>query len=750
MRDARIVIAVVVIGSAVAVPVVFGGERPAAVSPGGFDRVAPVEGRCPSFSWELIPDATGYELVVYRFVEDPAGHLALDFDRAEEVLYTQAPGGATSWTPALDRCLEPGGSFVWFVRAVFDTDSGEASEWSEPLFFSVASAPSAAEVERALEVLHRYVESGGDTEILDRDAAPRSSRGRAASVRPHPGGIKLAPRSVVTGTAAIRGEQPDAMGETYGVVGTSASPDGAGLGAANTVGGPDLVLDGSAGGVADAVLTESGLDRPSPAAQTFAFDNSGGGGITVEVDGIEVVTTTTDSDVLAALSCAGSEVAKWDGAAWVCAPDIDTDTMAVLGPQCSSGQLATWDGSSWICDEDADTLGNLNCWFPDRIPKWDGSIWTCAKDENTTYSPGPGVLIDGSGNIFLDPVAFSPRISTLDSAGNVGSSSALVIGADGLGLISYHDFSNHDLKVAHCDDTLCTSATLATLDSGGYVGVMTSLAIGTDGLGLISYRDVTNNDLKVAHCTGVLCASAVLSTLDSSGDVGFDTSLAVGSDGLGLISYHDSSNNHLKVAHCDDVLCASATISALDSAGSVGGHTSLAIGADGLGLISYYDGTDGNLRVAHCDNVPCTSATLSTLDTAGIVGRNTSLVIGADGLGLISYLDYTNDGLKVAHCDDVACTSATRTTLDSTNTVIEAASLAIGADGLGLIAYIDGDLHLRIAHCHDMECTSATLSVFEVYGSEASLAVGRDGLGLISYFDYLSYDLRVIHLPYGL
>ena len=31
----------------------------------------------------------------------------------------------------------------------------------------------------------------------------------------------------------------------------------------------------------------------------------------------------------------------------------------------------------------------------------------------------------------------------------------------------------------------------------------TSITIGADGLGLISYYDVTNGDLKVAHCSNV-------------------------------------------------------------------------------------------------------------------------------------------------------------------------------------------------------------------------------------------------------
>jgi hypothetical protein len=38
------------------------------------------------------------------------------------------------------------------------------------------------------------------------------------------------------------------------------------------------------------------------------------------------------------------------------------------------------------------------------------------------------------------------------------------------------------------------------------VGWYTSITIGTDGLGLISYRDQTNDDLKVAHCENTFCS----------------------------------------------------------------------------------------------------------------------------------------------------------------------------------------------------------------------------------------------------
>jgi hypothetical protein len=123
-------------------------------------------------------------------------------------------------------------------------------------------------------------------------------------------------KEVPTAASAIKGAEGSSSGEAYGVVGTSSSPDGAGIGAANLAGGPDLVLDGNGG--ADALFSQHGIDRPSGTPQTFDFVNSGGGGMTLMVGGVDVVTTTTDSDTLGALSCVTDQMPLWNGSNWTC------------------------------------------------------------------------------------------------------------------------------------------------------------------------------------------------------------------------------------------------------------------------------------------------------------------------------------------------------------------------------------------------------------------------------------------------
>lgn len=353
----------------------------------------------------------------------------------------------------------------------------------------------------------------------------------------------------------------------------------------------------------------------------------------------------------------------------------------------------------------------------------------------------------GCGAPVADPRPGFAR-STVDGAGDVGSDNSVAIGADGLALISYSDSTHSALKVAHCQNTACTSAATATLDAGGY-GWVTSIAIGADGLGLISYF-TSAGDLKVAHCNDAACATATVALLESTLSIGpgVTTSVSIGTDGLGLIAYYHSRNADLKVAHCANAACSSATTSTLDSPGDVGSSASLTIGADGLGLISYYDATNQDLKVAHCNDAPCSGAATATLDSAGLVGGSTSITIGEDGLGLISYQDLSNGDLKAAHCANIACSNAALATLDSAGNVGAYTSITIGNDGLGLISYQDGgNLRLKVAHCSNTACSAAATATVEssVMASVSAITIGADGLGLLSYWDATNRDLKVLH-----
>jgi hypothetical protein len=82
----------------------------------------------------------------------------------------------------------------------------------------------------------------------------------------------------------------------------------------------------------------------------------------------------------------------------------------------------------------------------------------------------------------------------------------MAIGADGNPVVSYHDHSNADLRIAHCEDPTCQRVRIQAPDTLGSVGWHTDITIGADGLPVVSYYDETNENLKALHCGDPGCA----------------------------------------------------------------------------------------------------------------------------------------------------------------------------------------------------------------------------------------------------
>ena len=83
-------------------------------------------------------------------------------------------------------------------------------------------------------------------------------------------------------------------------------------------------------------------------------------------------------------------------------------------------------------------------------------------------------VLQSDYQIFL-PFITKPRSIILDQNGDVGKYTSIVIGVDGLPIISYFDSTNADLKVAHCEEDTCTKVTVTRVDSEGFVGEYTSI-----------------------------------------------------------------------------------------------------------------------------------------------------------------------------------------------------------------------------------------------------------------------------------
>lgn len=274
--------------------------------------------------------------------------------------------------------------------------------------------------------------------------------------------------------------------------------------------------------------------------------------------------------------------------------------------------------------------------------------------------------------------------------------------------------------------------------------------IGADGLGLISYHaggDTIDRALRVAHCVDIACTSATISVVDSAGNAGEFSSITIGSDGLGLIAYRVENGGHeLRAAHCIDLSCTSATISILDThVGSL--HTgitgiSAATGSDGLVIIFYVRGSGA--RAAHCSNLDCSSASLPSPPRHVDAENGITIDIGADGLSIIAAGGSVF--VQIIHCSDVLC--GAWSSLNMVHSKGDAPAISIGQDGLPFVAFssVAGTSRLAVLKCHDAACTDSTIT--DVGHPDKvflkSSATGQDGLPIIAYYDELTRDLAVL------
>jgi hypothetical protein len=244
---------------------------------------------------------------------------------------------------------------------------------------------------------------------------------------------------------------------------------------------------------------------------------------------------------------------------------------------------------------------------------------------------------------------------TIDSDGDVGRDTSIAIGADNFPIISYYDATNGDLKTAHCNTSTCTGfRQIVTLDAGASprqlpdnVGSQTAIAIGADGYPIVSYFNDTDDTLKVAHCTQLDCTGTVNTrTIGAMDATTGRTAIAVGTDGFAVVAYQ--SGGILQVAHCSNVACSAApTITTVDDGiigNEVGRDPAIAIASDGKPFVAYKDFTDNDLRVAHCSTVDCTGVpvvrTLSAINTLG--DNSNAMAIGIDGIAVIALTGGSN------------------------------------------------------------------------------------------------------------
>jgi hypothetical protein len=343
---------------------------------------------------------------------------------------------------------------------------------------------------------------------------------------------------------------------------------------------------------------------------------------------------------------------------------------------------------------------------------------------------------------WLEPLA-SAELHQVDTEG--GHHNAIAIGSDGLPIIGYAGSQPVELRVAHCADRACASASVTVLDEDPASGI--SIAIGADDLAVVVYHQTSA--LKLARCDDVACTEGGAVWVDPApaGAIDTETAVVMGADGFPVISYRDGTHRALWVADCQTAICVAATRTPVDTSPGENDaswdrrFSSIVVGDDDLPLISFYDGDSqpSRLMVAHCDDASCSSAAVTPHGIEGNeVGYSSAIALGADGFAVVSYFEAILDGptpyfvLRLLRCLDATCATASSEVVDELpSAFLVDTDVVVGPDGLPKVSYWDFVTGaLKLARCLDASCTDARISVLTtgvVKGGDLSMAV--DGLG---------------------
>lgn len=285
------------------------------------------------------------------------------------------------------------------------------------------------------------------------------------------------------------------------------------------------------------------------------------------------------------------------------------------------------------------------------------------------------------GNELCDTSRSATTYTTVTSVGEGGQGyrSGIAVGVDGRPIIAFRDGARRALMVAQCGDTRCADGgaiTITEIDPGEGVDVSSidsgshpSIVIGADGRPIIAYQDRARGALKIAHCVDSACTSASIAILDrgqsSEGSgVGADTAITIGPDGLPIVAFRDGDEFALKIARCSDERCTQAVVSTVvHEAGRDPGHsTGMRIAPDGSLVFAYADWSDDGIYVARCPDTTCGVVSLRRVDRAeqGVSG-DVGLGLDHEGFPVVAFRqrepgdERASRVLRVVRCADVAC-----------------------------------------------------------------------------------------------
>lgn len=194
-----------------------------------------------------------------------------------------------------------------------------------------------------------------------------------------------------------------------------------------------------------------------------------------------------------------------------------------------------------------------------------------------------------------------------------GFQPSIAIGADGLPVISHRGAVGGfaALRVTKCGNPACSAGNVTTTvdDARPFqVGESSTIAIGADGLPVISYVEITRSRLRLAKCGDPACSAGnTIAVVDEvNGQSGRYMSMVLGVDGLPIVSVQRPFDGTLRVVKCGTPACTAGNVSTAVDGGLrlVGFWNQVAVGRDGVPVIGHVN-LDGVVRVTKCGTQSC-------------------------------------------------------------------------------------------------------------------------------------------------
>lgn len=253
---------------------------------------------------------------------------------------------------------------------------------------------------------------------------------------------------------------------------------------------------------------------------------------------------------------------------------------------------------------------------------------------------------------------------------NVAQTIALALDVADHPQIAFDNASSDALLYLACNDVACAGGdeVVQTVeDNGENLANAVTLVLGTDGLPLITHFNITGQSLRVVKCNDSRCAPGgeTITELAGAGaaSAGSGASVTLAADGLPLVAFSDSSG--MLVARCNDHACSGSgeVISRVythpgTSAFFIAG-SAITQGVDGLPMLAFLDASGPVLRLLRCDTPSCANQTNPAypLDAGGSQSAPLSLLLAG---GLRPALAFTRragagDVLRLLRCSGLGC-----------------------------------------------------------------------------------------------